>query len=135
MFFIKNNKFSVYIFASKIFIRLVILFKCSKPLLLWFYKNWQNWWIHEKLSFLWIYLIKIIVQGAKAELVKAGNFFLVHLFAWKLLDIEKTTITKSTTTIKTDIIKVGLVISISSFVQIKFLMQINDEFLAAVVQL
>jgi hypothetical protein len=55
----------------------------------------------------------------KAELLQAGIFFLTHLFAREILllnklEIEETKITLYST-FKTDIIKVGLVFSISNF--------------------
>ena len=64
------------------------------------------------------------------------------LLAWEILlltklEIEETYITKYST-FKTDIIKVGLVFSISNFLLIKFLMQINGwgkKYLLAVIQL
>ena len=56
----------------------------------------------------------------KAELLKEGIFFLIHLFArdvleMKNLEIEKTKPTFIISTFKTVIIKVGLVFSISNF--------------------
>ena len=57
---------------------------------------------------------------AKAELLQEGIFFLLQLFArdvlvMKKLEIEKTKPTFIISTFKTDIIKVGLVFSISNF--------------------
>ena len=56
----------------------------------------------------------------KAELLQEGIFFLLQLFArdvlvMKKLEIEKTKPTFIISTFKTDIIKVGLVFSISNF--------------------
>ena len=58
-------------------------------------------------------------MSIKAEFLQVGIFFLIHLFAWdilleKKLEIEETKTTYYTT-FKTDIIKVGLVFSISNF--------------------
>ena len=56
----------------------------------------------------------------KTELLQVGIFFfLIHLFAWEIsllkkLEIEETKTTQYST-FKTDIIKVGLVFSISNF--------------------
>ena len=55
----------------------------------------------------------------KAELLQVGIFFLIPLFAREILLIKKLEIeeTKTTkySTFKTDIIKVGLIFSISDF--------------------
>ena len=56
----------------------------------------------------------------KAELLQEGIFFLLHLFArdvlvMKKLEIEKTKPTFIISVLKVDIIKVGLVFSISNF--------------------
>ena len=56
----------------------------------------------------------------KAELLQEGIFFLIHLFArdvlvMKKLEIEKTKPTFIISVLKVDIIKVGLVFSISNF--------------------
>ena len=55
----------------------------------------------------------------KAELLQEGIFFLIYLFVWEILLLKKLEIeeTKTTykSTLKTDIIKVGLVFSISNF--------------------
>ena len=63
---------------------------------------------------------KVISLVIKAELLQEGTFFLIQLFArdvlvMKKLEIEKTKPTFIISTFKTDIIKVGLVFSISNF--------------------
>ena len=56
----------------------------------------------------------------KAELLQEGIFFLIHLFArdvlvTKKLEIEKTRPTLIISVLKVDILKLGLVFSISNF--------------------
>ena len=55
----------------------------------------------------------------KAELLREGIIFLIHLFARAILSMKKLKIeeTKATkySTFKTDVIKVGIVFSISNF--------------------
>ena len=63
-------------------------------------------------------------------------FFLLHLFArdvlaMKMLEIEKTKPTFIISVLKVDILKVGLVFSISNFSLLKRLWQINGGVLAA----
>ena len=69
-------------------------------------------------------IVPIIDHLPKAELmqywIKSNSFFLIliHLFAWEIISIKKLEMeeTKTTySTFKTDIIKVGLVFSISNF--------------------
>ena len=66
-----------------------------------------------------MYLKFVRFRYIKAELVQVDILFLIHLFAGeilllKMLEIEETKTTQYTT-FKTDIIKVGLVFSISNF--------------------
>ena len=62
---------------------------------------------------------RVGLQGAKAELLREGIIFLIHLFVRAILLMKKLKIeeTKATqySTFETDIIKVGLVFSISNF--------------------
>ena len=55
----------------------------------------------------------------KAELLQVGIFFFIHLFARKILLLKKLQIEENKTTLyqtfKIDIIKVGLVFSITNF--------------------
>ena len=64
-------------------------------------------------------IVKTHFVATKAKLQKEGIFFLIHLFARDILLVKKLKIedTKTTlySTFKTDIIKVGLVFSISNF--------------------
>ena len=58
-------------------------------------------------------------MSTKAELLQVGIFFLIHLFAREILLLKKLeneeTKTTQYSTFKTDVIKVGLVFSISNF--------------------
>ena len=51
----------------------------------------------------------------KAELLQEGISFLIHFLVMKKLEIEKTKPTFTIPTFKTDIIKLGLVLSIFNF--------------------
>ena len=59
------------------------------------------------------------VNDSKAELLQVGIFFLIHLFAREILLVKKLEIRKTEpiqySMFKTDMIKVGLVFSISNF--------------------
>ena len=66
-----------------------------------------------------MYLKFVRFRYIKAELLQVDILFLIHLFAGeilllKMLEMEETKTTQYTT-FKTDIIKVGLVFSISNF--------------------
>ena len=85
-----------------------------------FSKIMPNIWqtdIHRQNFFLWFLPIILLF---KAESLQEGIFFLLQLFArdvlvMKKLKIEKTKPAFIISTFKTDIIKVGLVFSISNF--------------------
>ena len=70
----------------------------------------------------------VLIIIPKAELLREGIIFLIHLFARLILLMKKLKIkgTKATyySTFKTDIIKVGLIFSISNFLLRKIIWQI-----------
>ena len=65
------------------------------------------------------FALRYLLKSSKAELLQVGIFFLIHLFAREILLIKKLEIEETKTTqyltFKTEIIKVGLVFSISNF--------------------
>ena len=75
----------------------------------------------------------------KAELLQEGTFFLIHLFARDFLVMKKLEIKKTKPTFMLSVLKVEyqvvLVSSISNFLIIKLLWQINGWVLAALIWL